>query len=114
MLGDRIDGCDYSVDSSFFHRHADEVVEFPGADEREEATFAFATVAFQNLNGGRCQIDLYDSRTLFFGLARNVLDCCSVFRCDDVVLGEGEEVADTAADIALEHENVTGRGDFVA
>ena len=68
MLGDRVDSCDYSVDSSFFHRHADEVVEFPGADEREEVTFALATVAFQDLNGGSCQIDLYDTRTLFLVL----------------------------------------------
>ena len=82
------------------------VIQFAGAHKREDATFALATIAFQNLNGCRCQINLYDSRTLFFGLTRYVLDCCSVFRCDDVVLGEGEEVADTAADIALEHESV--------
>lgn len=40
------------------------------------------------------------------------MDCCAVFTGDDVVFGEGHQVADSASDIALEDEDVAGEVEF--
>ena len=65
-----------------------------------------AFVAFQDLDGSGSQVDLDHARALLFGLGRYVLNGDAVVGGDDVVFGEGEKVADTAADVALEDEDV--------
>ncbi len=113
LFGDGIDGGDDSGDAGSFEGDADEVVEFAGGHIWEECVFRLAFVAVHYLDGGGSEVDFDDSRTFFFGLARYVLDGCAVFGGDDVVRCEGEEVADAAANVALEYEYVACEGYFV-
>ncbi len=78
--------CGSSVDDGYdsgyaglCHSNPDEVVEFPGADEREEPLGGFALVAVHDFNCGRCQVSLDYACVLFLYLAWDVLDGGSVF-----------------------------------
>lgn len=113
LFGDGIDGGDYSGDAGSFEGDADEVVEFAGGHIWEECVFCLAFVTVHYFYGGWGEIDFDDSRAFSFGLARDVLNGCSVFRGDDIFGRECEEVADAAADVALEYEDVSCEGDFV-
>lgn len=107
LFGHRVDDGYDSIYAGLLHRFADKVIEFGGADKREEAAFILAFVAVQNFDGSWSEIDFYYSWALFFRFARDVMDCYSVFVCHDIVFREGEEVADSAPDIALKYKYIT-------
>ena len=88
MFGDRVDDGYDSGYSGLLHCNPDEVVEFSGADEREEPLGGFALVAVHDLNCGRCQVNLDYAWVLFLCLAWDVLDGGSVFAFHNVVPGE--------------------------
>ena len=111
LLGAGVDDGHDAVDSGFLEPLADEVVELACAVEGEDGVPVAALVTFQYLDGGGGQIHLDYARTFFFGLAGDILHGDAVVGGDYVVLGEGEEVADTAADVALEDEDVPGLGE---
>lgn len=113
LFSDRVDDGDDSGDAGSFKGDADEVVEFACCHIREECVFRLAFVAVHYFNGSWGEIDFDDSWAFFFGLARDVLDGCSVFCGDDIFGREGEEVADATADVALEYEDVACKGYFV-
>ncbi len=106
LLGPRVDDGHDTVDACLLQRLADKVVEFAGAVEGEDGTLVLSFVALQDLDGGGCQVDLYYARAFLFSFGRHILHGDAVVSCDDVVLGEREEIADTAADVALEDEDV--------
>lgn len=51
---------------------------------------------------GRSEVDLDKARAFLFGLAGDVVDSNAVLGLHDIVFYKGEEVGDTAADVALE------------
>ena len=96
LAGCLVQDCDDAVDAGGQECFLDQIIVFACSDEREEVAWISLLVAFHNLHGGRGEVHLDYSRTFVFGLARNVLDACSVFRLDHVVLGEVEKVATPA------------------
>lgn len=100
------------VDTGFLEGLADEVVKFASAEEGEDGVSCPALVAVQYLNGGGREVHLDYARTFFLCLAGDVLYGDAVVGGDDVIGSEGEEVADAAADVALEDENVAGGLEF--
>lgn len=113
LFSDRVDDGDDSGDASSFKGDADEVVEFACGHIREECVFRLAFVAVHYFYGSWGEIDFDDSWAFSLGLARDVLDGCSVFCGDNIFGREGEEVADATADVALEYEDVACEGYFV-
>lgn len=106
LLRSRVDDGDNAIDAGFLESLTDEVIKFSGAIEGEDSVLRSSFVALQNLNGGGCQVHLDYARAFLFCLAGDVLHGDAVVGGDYVVLGEGEEVTDTAADVALEDEDV--------
>ena len=104
-----IDCGDHAVDTGFMQPFPDGGVKLPVTHTGEEVLRIFALVALHNLNGGGGQIDLDGALAVFLGLLRNVLYGESVGALDDVFRSEVEQVADTAADVALEDEYVAGK-----
>ena len=113
LFGDRVDDGNDSFYAGSLETHANQVIELAGGHKREYAVLSLSLVFVQNLNGGRGEVHLDYARILFFCLAWDVVDRNAILRLNDVVLRQGEEVADTAAYVALEHEYVSGEFYFL-
>ena len=108
LLGPGVDDGDHTRDSGLLEGGADEVVELAGAVIGEDGVSVRAFVALQDLDGRGREVDLDYARAFLFCLGGHVLNGNAVVGGDDVALCEGEKVADTAADVALEDEDVAG------
>ena len=108
LLGPGVDDSDDTVDTGLLEGGADEVVELAGAEIGEDGASVRAFVALQDLNGSGCQVHLDYARAFLLCLGGHVLNGDPVIGGDYVALREGEKVADTATDVALEDEDVAG------
>lgn len=102
LFGDRVDDGYYSGYAGLFHCNPDEVVEFSGADEREEPLVGFALVAVHDLNCGRRQVNLDYAWVLFFCLAWDVLDGGGGYLSLQLVLGICREGVQERGDLCLQ------------
>ena len=100
---------DDAVDSCSGEPFTDGDVEFPNAHAGEEVLRVFAFVAVHDFHCGGSQVDFDYALALFLCLFGDVLDGEAVAALDDVGRGEGEKVADAAAYVALEYEDVAGK-----
>ncbi len=113
LFGAGVDDGDDAVDAGFLEGFADEAVERAGGVVGEDGVFRPAFVAVEDFEGGGGEVDFDYSLAFVFGLGGDVVDGGAPVRCDDVFRGEVEEVADAAADVALEDEDVAGCGDVL-
>ena len=113
LLGAGVDDGDDAVYSGLLEGFADEAVERAGGVVGEDGPFGLAVVAAEDFEGGGGEVDFDYSLAFVFGLGGDVVDGGAFVRGDDVLGGEGEEVAYAAADVALEYEDVAGCGDVL-
>lgn len=108
LLGPRVDDGDHAGDAGLLEGRADQVIELAGAEEGEDGALVLSLVAVQDLDGSGSQVHLDYARAFLFSLAGDILHGDAVVGGYNVAFSEGEQVADTAADIALEDEDVAG------
>ena len=115
LLGGAGLGVDYgddAFDAGIGKAFADAGVELPVAHAWEEVLRVFSFVAVHDFNGRGREVDFDHALAVFLGLFGNVLDRQAVAAFDDVGGREREKVADAAAYVALEDEDVAGEAEF--
>lgn len=114
LFGARVDCGDYAGDACFLEGFTDEVVDFTCVKVWKYGIVVVFYVFVQDFYCGGREIYFHYARAFFFGFAWDVVDCGSVGACYDVAACEVAQVADSASEVALEDEHVSGEVEFFA